>query len=137
MEAAQGEEIDVLERITQEELEEKQRQEATRRRHITVRSTYTTEEIDPFSLVDLVPDRKRAGMTGRPASEKQIALLQRMRVGIPDGLTIREAAQLIDAAFGTPTPKQAWVLIKAGLDPSDFDRKTASEAIDQLKKEKR
>ena len=70
-------------------------------------------------------------------TKKQIGLLRRMRVGVPENLTIREAGQLIDAAFGTPTPKQAWVLIKAGLDPADFDRKTASEAIDRLKKEKK
>ncbi len=135
MEAAIGEDIDVLERITQEELEERQRQEHARRRHITVRSTYTTEDIDPFSLVDLIPDRKQAGLRGRPASEKQISLLRRMKIGIPDNLTIREAGQLIDAGFGTPTPKQAWVLIKAGLDPADYNRKTASEVIDRIKKE--
>ena len=137
MEDAMGEEVDVLERITQEELEEKQRQEELRRKHIRVSSTYTTEEVDPFSLVDLIPDRKMAGMQGRPASEKQIDLLRRMRIGIPECLNLREAARLIDAAFATPSPKQAAVLIRAGLDPADYTRKGASEAIDIIKKGKR
>jgi len=72
-------------------------------------------------------------VNGVPASDKQLAVLRRLRVAVPDRLTRREASQLIDAAISTPTPAQAYVLSKAGLDPANFTRRTASAAIDAIK----
>jgi hypothetical protein len=39
----------------------------------------------------------------RPVTDKQRAVLERMRVEIPDGLTVGEASDLISAAFARRT----------------------------------
>jgi hypothetical protein len=43
------------------------------------------------------------------------------------------ASQLIEALMSKPSPKQAWVLRQAGIDPAGYDRKRASQAIDLVK----
>lgn len=126
------EELDVLSLLTWAEKEEAKQVEARTRQGLLVRATYSMQGIDPFSLVDIAPDRERAANTGTPASPKQIEVLGRLRVGVPENVTRREASLLIDAAINTPTPKQAAVLRRAGLDPQNFTRKTASAAIDEI-----
>jgi superfamily II DNA or RNA helicase len=125
--------VDVLALMDREEVLMKREAEARARRGIVVRAKYATQEINPFALIDLAPDRDANWERGVPASEKQLALLRRMRVGIPALLTRKEASRLIDAAMATPTPGQAWVLQKHGLDPRDFTRKSASVEIDRIK----
>lgn len=129
--------VDVLEMLTQEEIKMKAEVERAARKGIVVGASYKTQLIDPFSLVDLSPDRTQAWTKGRPASEKQLAVLRRLRVQIPDMLTRNEASKLIDAAVNTPSPAQAWVLRKAGLDPSDYTRRSASAKIDELREQAR
>jgi len=131
--AAQDQAVDVLAVMDREEVLMRQEAEAKARRGIVVKAKYATQEINPFALVDLAPDRQANWERGVPASEKQMALLRRMRIGIPALLTRREASRLIDAAMATPTPGQAWVLQKHGRDPRDFTRKTASIEIDRIK----
>jgi superfamily II DNA or RNA helicase len=124
--------VDVLALMTREEAELKREQEAERRRGLRVKAAYVSALIDPFALVDLAPDRQQAWEKGIPASEKQLSVLRRLKVGIPDRLTRKEASRLIDAAISTPTPKQSAVLLRAGLDPANYDRRSASAAIDQI-----
>ena len=80
------------------------------------------------------PDREQAWATGKPATERQIAYLQRMKVALPELLTLREASALINAMQATPSPAQAAFLIKHGKNPDDFDRRTASDEIDRIKR---
>ena len=126
-------EVDVLEILSRAEVQAVKEREASTRKGLVVKAGYKSQLIDPFQLIDLAPNREAAWANGIPASEKQLTVLRRLKVDIPDRLTRREASRLIDAAINTPTPAQAWLLLKNGLEPSDFTRRTASEAIDAIK----
>lgn len=134
MDRAEAEEVDVLELLTTAEREEREQREWHERRGIIAKADYSTQEIDPFSLVALSPDREQAWQTGRPATDRQIAYLQRMKVALPELLTLREASQLIEAMQATPSPAQAAFLAKHGRNPDDYDRRTASDEIDRIKR---
>jgi superfamily II DNA or RNA helicase len=129
---AEDEEIDVLAALTHEEVAIRLENEARQRKGLVVRAQFATQDIDPFSLIELTPDRQAAWEKGIPASDKQLECLRRLRVAIPDLLTRGEAKRLIDAAISTPTPKQQAMLIRHGFDPSDYDRKSASRIIDAI-----
>jgi len=113
--------------------EEREQREWHERSGIIGKADYSTQEIDPFSLIALSPDREQAWQTGRPATDRQIAYLQRMKVALPELLTLREASQLIEAMQATPSPAQAAFLIKHGRNPDDFDRRSASDEIARIK----
>lgn len=127
-------EVDVLEQMDEVERDLKREAEERRRTFIKVRTTFKTQDIDPFSSLGIVPQRVPGWAKRIPASDKQIAFLKRNNVPNVDSLNTKEASQLIEHLMSSPTEKQAWVLRKAGLDPSQFDRKGASEAIDRIKK---
>lgn len=137
MDAADAEEVDVMAVLTEEEVRAKQEAERALRRGLVVKAGYQMQEIDPFSLIDLTPDREAAWAKGLPASEAQLQLLRKLKVAIPELLTRNEARRLIDAAIATPTPKQQAVLIRAGFDPADYDRKSASRVIDAIMQNRR
>jgi hypothetical protein len=132
MRGASEADVDVMTMLTQVELKAKQEAERAVRRGLVVKAGYSTQDIDPFSLIDLAPDREAAWAKGTPASEAQLALIRKLRVALPEMLTRNEARRLIDAAISTPTPKQQAVLLRAGLDPNDYTRKTASTVIDAI-----
>lgn len=129
-------ECDVLHMLTYAEKVQAQEIEATKRRELKVKASYASTLIDPFSLIDLAPDRESNFQRGTPASTKQMEVLRRLKVQTPNLLTRREASLLIDAAINTPTPKQAYVLERAGLNASDYNRRTASLEIDKIMKAK-
>lgn len=129
---AHANEVDALAMLTRAEVQAAKEREAQTRRGLIVRAGYRSQEINPFTLIDLAPNREMQA-NGVPASDKQLAMLRRLRVAIPAYLTRREASRLIDAALSTPTPAQAYTLAKHGLSPDEFTRRTASEAIDAIK----
>jgi len=131
--ADEGEQdIDVLAMLTYEEQQLANEIEAAKREKLLVRAKYASKMIDPFSLCELAPDRQHNWEKGVPASDKQLQVLRRLNVDLPLLLTRREASLLIDAAISTPTPKQCGVLHRAGLNSSDFNRKTASAMISKI-----
>jgi len=125
-------EVDVLEALTKAEVEEQRNEERKKRRGIVVKAQYAVQDIDPFSLVDLAHDRTLAWSRGDPPTDKQVDFLRRLRVRLPDMLTKQEAGRLITAAISTPTPKQSAVLLRHGLDPADFDRRSASAKLSEI-----
>ena len=127
-------EVDVLEQMDEVERDLKREAEQKRRTFIKVSTTYKTQDINPFSSLGIVPQRVPGWAKRIPASEKQLTFLKRNNVPNVDNLNTKEASQLIDHIMSSPSDKQAWVLRKAGLDPAQFDRKGASEAIDKIKK---
>jgi len=129
---AADDEIDVLEALTRAEIEEQRIEERKKRRGIVVKAQYAVQDIDPFSLIELAHDRTLAWSRGDPPTDKQVDFLRRLRVGIPDMLTKQEAGRLITAAISTPTPKQSAVLLRHGLDPADFDRRSASAKLSEI-----
>lgn len=127
-------EVDVLQQMDEAERDMKREAEERRRKFIKVQTTYKTQDIDPFSSLGIVPQRIPGWAKRIPASDKQIAFLKRNGVPNVDNLNTKEASQLIEHVMSAPSDKQAWVLRKAGLDPANYDRKSASEAIDRIKK---
>jgi len=129
---ASNEEVDVLEALTRAEIEEQRSEERKKRKGIMAKAQYAIQDIDPFSLIDLAPDRSLAWSRGDPPSEKQIDFLRRLRIGIPAMMTKQEAGRLITAAIATPTPKQSAVLERHGFNPANFDRRSASIKLSEI-----
>lgn len=134
--ARSAEAVDVLSVLTLSERQENNEIQQKKRRGILGKAKYSSYDIDPFSVVSIAPDREANWEKNKPATEKQIEFLHRLCIDIPYLCTINEAKKLIDFGVSTPSPKQAWVLRSHGLDPENFNRKSASEAIDRLKKGK-
>jgi predicted Fe-Mo cluster-binding NifX family protein len=127
-----GEAVDVLEMLDHAEAERIKAEEAKRRLHIVGRAKYSTQDIDPFEKLGIVPKSVPWWQRNIPATAKQKQMLERNGIPIKDMDTGR-ASQLIEAIMSKPSEKQAWVLRQAGIDPRGFDRKTASTAIDLVK----
>ena len=128
-----GDALDVLAILSEAERQEADEETQKKRRGIKGKATFSSQFIDPFSIIDLAPDREANWEQGKPASEKQLAFLTRLNISIPYLCTLNEARRLIDHAVSTPSAKQMWVLRQYGLNPYDYNRKTASEAIDRAK----
>lgn len=127
-----GEAVDVLEMLSHAEAEQKKAEEAKRRLHVVGRARYQTQEIDPFEQLGIVPKSVPWWQRHIPATEKQRHMLERNGIRTND-LDTGRASQLIEALMSKPSEKQAWVLRQAGIDPTGFSRKMASQAIDFVK----
>lgn len=127
-----GEAVDVLEMLSHAEAEQKKAEEAKRRLHVVGRAKYQTQDIDPFEKLGIVPRSVPWWQRNIPATEKQRVMLSRNGINTKD-LDTGRASQLIEALMSKPSPKQAWVLRQAGIDPAGFTRKAASAAIDLVK----
>lgn len=129
--------LDELELAEQQiERERREAEEAERRKRLTVRARYSTAEVNPFNVFGIEPWRERAWHKGRPATEEQIAMLERNGVD-ESGLTFRHASQLIERIIknretGGCTCKQAKVLRRFGYDPRETTFKQAGAIIDQI-----
>lgn len=127
-----GEAVDVLEMLSHVEREQQKAAEAKRRLHVVGRAKYQTQEIDPFEQLGIVPKSVPWWQRNIPATAKQRQMLERNGIKTKD-LDTGRASQLIEALMSKPSSKQAWVLRQSGIDPTGFDRKTASKAIDLVK----
>jgi superfamily II DNA or RNA helicase len=127
-----SEAIDVLEMLDHAERERQKQAEAKRRLHVVGRAKYSTQDIDPFEQLGIVPKSVPWWQRNIPATERQRVMLERNGIKTKD-LDTGRASQLIEALMSKPSPKQAWVLRQAGIDPAGYDRKRASQAIDLVK----
>jgi superfamily II DNA or RNA helicase len=128
------EEIDVLAELDHAEIEQKKAEEAKRRLHVVGKAKFSSQEIDPFEALGIVPKSVPHWQRRIPASEKQRGMLERSGLKLPKDLDTGRASQLIEVLMSKATDKQAWVLRKAGIDPAGLDRKKASAVIDLIKK---
>lgn len=127
------EEIDVLAEIDKAEADEAKAVEAKRRAHIVGRARFTSQEIDPFEALGIVPRSIPAWQRRIPASDKQRSMLERNGLRLPMDLDTGRASQLIEALMSKPSDKQAFFLRRHGIDPSRLDRRAASTVIDMVK----
>lgn len=132
--AASGGEVDVLAMLDRAEVELREKRERERRRFIRAKARFTTEEVDPFAFVGVPPPKVSGWRAKLPVTPKQRAVLEREGIPHIERLCCDEASAIIDQIFKRPSKAQAWVLRKHGLDPADFDRRTASAAIDRIKR---
>jgi superfamily II DNA or RNA helicase len=130
---SEQEEIDLLLEMNMEEANLKREAEAKRRSFVRVSADYNLEEVSPFDFLGVVPKRVPGWFKGKPITDKQASLLRRNGVPNLQDLNVAQASQLIDHIMSRPSDKQAQVLKRAGLDPNEFDRQSASDMITKLK----
>jgi hypothetical protein len=119
--------------MNMEEANLKREAEAKRRSFVRVSADYNLEEVSPFDFLGVVPKRVPGWFKGKPITDKQASLLRRNGVPNLQDLNVAQASQLIDHIMSRPSDKQAQVLKRAGLDPNEFDRQSASDMITKLK----
>lgn len=120
------------------EAEEKRREEAKRRAAGRAKVAYSTKDVDPFRVLGLRDPGEYGSRFGdAPATENQIAQLNKMRIPVTEGLTKRGASRIIGEQFrrrreGLCTFGQAKVLQKRGYDTSAMTFEDARALMDAL-----
>ena len=135
-EEADGESKDMRELLEESEREIADEQARTRRAAFRGRATNVrTEEVDPFGILDIVPELARGWTYNRTASDKQLALLDKMGVPIKE-YTAAEASQIIGEVINRRsknmcTFKQAKLLSRFGYrtDTTFAEAKTIIDAL--------
>jgi superfamily II DNA or RNA helicase len=118
-------------------IEQQKAAEAARKARLVAKVNYAVRPVSPFDAFDIKPRQDSKWDTGKPLSEKQRAVLQKMGVN-PDELNYAAAKQLLHLSFkrresGLCSIKQAQVLKKHGYEPKKMTFQEASKIIDSLK----
>lgn len=140
--AADGGKKNVLQAIEEAEEEiHKEREEAARsaaaeRAKIKIKANYQTDTIDAFNIFGIAQWQERGWNKGRPAGEKQIALLEKFGVKEPEKLNFTQASQLVTEFLGRRekglcTYKQARILKRYGYS-TDVSFDQAKATIDKI-----
>lgn len=113
------------------------KKEDDRRQGLIYRARLLSREVDPFCVLDLRPKRVPLRLRGKPATDPQVAFLQKNNVPAPTDLGFWQAKQLIEEVIRRketepPTEKQAAVLRRYGFDTTTMTFKEARAALDLL-----
>jgi superfamily II DNA or RNA helicase len=119
------------------EREAEKERDRQKRRAIAAKAEFKTKTIDPFEVLDIEPARERGWDAAMPATEKQVAVLEKMGVPTKD-LSKNKANKLITELFnrrtrGLCTYRQSSVLGKYGY-PTDVSFAKAKQLMDVLAK---
>jgi superfamily II DNA or RNA helicase len=114
------------------EAEERKAREAARKARIIAKVRYTTQTIDPFDAMAVMPQRNVARTNGAPLSEKQQRILRQQGFD-PGKLTPAQGQQIVRDLFrswasGACTPRQSIWLKKHGY-PTDLSKAEASKIL--------
>lgn len=112
-------------------LEEKRRE----RSQLTSKAKYSRQQIDPFDVFDMTPEREAEYHRGKPASDKQKTMLERVGINTR-GMTRHQASRLIGEVIrrresGECSYKQARLLSRFGFD-THVGFQEASSIIDAI-----
>ncbi len=132
--AENGEAQDVLAVMTEAERIVLAESEALARKSLVLKASYSSQTVDPFGMDDIAPNRSVGWGRGKPASDKQLNFLRRLKIEHAINITAGEAGRLIGIGTSTPSAKQMAMLRSRGINPSGLDRRSASEAIDKAMK---
>ena len=95
-----GESVEIMSELHKAEQElamrGKEAIDAAKRSGLKLKATFALKGVDPFSVLGIVPTRIPGWDTGREASEKQIAYLDKMNIDAA-GMNMKHASQLISA----------------------------------------
>ena len=132
---SKGERADMLAELRA--AEQRKREEAHKRAHVTAQAKFRSVSIDPFAAWDLLPKREPGWHKGRKPTPKMLAYLTKLGVKTA-GLTFCEAGQIISEANkrrekGLATYKQSKLLIKHGFS-ADVSFSDASAIINRIAK---
>jgi superfamily II DNA or RNA helicase len=132
-----GKRKNVLEQLADAEelLEEERRRE---RAKIKAKAEFKRQKVNPFDVLDFVPEREPGYFVGRPMTEGQRGYLERLGFGQADlrGVGFVQATAIIDKAIkrkqaGLCSIKQAKVLKRFG-EPTEVTFADAKQIIDQI-----
>jgi hypothetical protein len=98
--------LDQAEEDLRNEAEERKRVEDLRRAKVVAKVNYSSQFINPFDVLQIVPQKVRGWDAGRQLSEKQRALLLKQGIN-PDSLPYAQAKQVIGEIFNRWGKKQA------------------------------
>ncbi|MBN1123359.1 MAG: DEAD/DEAH box helicase [Sedimentisphaerales bacterium] len=135
-----GKPVDMMTELQKAESEiarrRRMREEAEQRKHIIAQAQFKTTRVDPFNVFDITPYREPAWHKGRPATEKQLNVLERNGVST-DGVTFIQASQIIDTLVkrreaNLCSYKQAKLLRRHGIDPTEVTFEHAKQIINLL-----
>lgn len=136
--ARRQKEIDEARRSRADQEAAIRQQDADRRRDIRAKASYGTKAVDPFSVLDVAPQREPGWHKGRKPSVKMLAFLRNQGVAEPqlEQLSFVHAQQLIREIIRRRedhlcTYKQAKLLKRHGYD-GDMGFEEASRIITQL-----
>jgi len=93
-----GGRVDEIIRESEEELEKKKLEEASRRANLVAKARWTAKTVDPFDTFGIKPMPERGWDSGRTLTEKQENLLIRQGID-PSTLSYTEGRQLINELF--------------------------------------
>jgi superfamily II DNA or RNA helicase len=131
----QGISADMLVELVEAQ-QRKDEEERKRRQAIRAKAQYSTQQINPFDLLDITPTREPGWHKGRKPTTKQKEMLVRNGIPVTGETTFWQASQLIGELIkrrerGQCSIKQSRLLAKHGYDPNmSFD--DARKAIDRL-----
>jgi hypothetical protein len=116
--------------------EERRAKDRARRANLKAAASFTQRQVDLFNHEDIDPTTG-AWDNGRRLSPAQLAFLKRNGVDASH-LTYKEGMQAMIKAkwrndHGKPSDAQATLLGRFGLNPANFNRSSASKAIDTIK----
>ena len=124
----------------QAEREKAMAEEAAHRAAIKAHAIYVKQDVNPFGVFHLNVDRERElaeRFGGKIASDKQMKLLEKLKIPLPSGCTSQLASKLISTAFvrrdkHLATFSQLKTLQKYGINEINIGFSRASELIDAI-----
>lgn len=142
--AKDGQVKDVRERLEEAkkeidaEDEAKKEAERARRRSIVGKASYSMKVVDPFDIFDIAPTTEHGWDREIPASDAQVALLQKQGIKT-EGLSKKRAHQLIGEVMrrwdhGECSFRQAKILAARGFETKGVTHAKAKEIIDGIAK---
>jgi superfamily II DNA/RNA helicase len=128
--------------LAEEELEDekKRRQQEIKLRTLVQSSSHSTREVNIFGAKPEPRPRAPKHHYMRPPSPAQVAALEKNRDLLRswnakpiESMSMADAGYYLDKiSSGPPSPKQANLLRRNGLDPAHYTRKTATQAISKI-----
>lgn len=127
--------LDQAEEDLRKEAEERKLAEDLRRAKVIAKVKYSSQFINPFDVLQIVPQKVRGWDSGRQLSEKQLNLLLRQGIN-PDSLPYAQAKQIIGEIFNRwgkkqCTFKQAKILSRFGYE-TKVSMQDATKIIDAI-----
>jgi superfamily II DNA or RNA helicase len=124
----------------QAEREKAMAEEAAKRAAIKAHAIYSKQTVDPFGVFHINADRERElaeRFGGKIASDKQMKLLEKLKIPLPNGCTSQLASKLISTAFirrdkHLATFSQLKTLQRYGINEINISFARAHDLLDAL-----
>jgi superfamily II DNA or RNA helicase len=110
-----------------EEIKQKREQEAARKARLTAKTTYKTQKIDPFDILQIKPNVKRGWDEGKQLTPKQTDILRKAGFD-PEQMEFARAKQLVGIIIERWNNKKCSIKQAATLKRFGYDTEMTFEA---------